>query len=111
VEAREMEIKMIKALRPKFNMTGNGELKKTGYNQRTEPFSELKKMLRQGIREELKSANSHVAGYRLADLLMRIVGNSGTAITRDEIERRLGDQQESSSVNSQAPPPIFVFNK
>ena len=55
VEAREMEIKMIKALRPKFNMTGNGELKKTGYNQRTEPFSELKKMLRQVIREELKS--------------------------------------------------------
>jgi len=34
-----------------------------------------------------------LAGYGLADLLMRIVGNSGTAITRDEIER-LGNQQE-----------------
>jgi excinuclease UvrABC nuclease subunit len=36
-EAREMEIKMIKALKPRFNLSESGELKKAGYGQRTQP--------------------------------------------------------------------------
>jgi hypothetical protein len=54
-EARETEIKMIKALKPRFNLGENGELKRTGYGQRTQPYNELKKLLRQVIREELKA--------------------------------------------------------
>jgi hypothetical protein len=54
-EARETEIKMIKVLKPRFNLGENGELKRSGYGQRTQPYSELKKVLRQVIREELKA--------------------------------------------------------
>jgi len=53
-EVREMEIKMIKALKPRFNMGESGDLKRKGYGQRTQPYRELKKVLRQVIREELK---------------------------------------------------------
>ena len=51
-----------------------------------------------------------LAGYGLADLLMRIVGNSGTAITAAKSNGSV-ISKKSLLVNSQARPLIFASNK
>lgn len=53
-EAREMELKVIRELKPKFNCDGNRALKTKGYNQRRDQFPELRQMFQSVIRAELK---------------------------------------------------------
>jgi len=53
-EAREMELKIIRELKPKFNCDANGALKVKGFNQRAADPMGIKKIIQQAIRAELK---------------------------------------------------------